>query len=73
MRRLQIYIDEDLDEVLALIARREGSSKAALIRAAVREQYADYSAQGPARDALDSWVGSVDAEAADIDSIVYDG
>ena len=68
MRRLQIYIDDDMDELLAVEARREGRSKAALIRAAVREQYSEYSTEDP----LDDWVGSVDVEPADIDAVVYD-
>ena len=38
MRRLQIMIDEDLDEALARQARDEGTSKAALIRRYVRER-----------------------------------
>jgi len=38
MRRLQIMIDEDLDEALASQAREERTSKAALIRRYVREQ-----------------------------------
>ena len=38
VRRLQIMIDEDLDDALALKAHREGTSKAALIRGYVREQ-----------------------------------
>jgi len=68
MRRLQIYIDDDMDELLAVEARREGRSKAALIRAAVRERYSEYSTEEP----LDDWVGSIDAEPADIDAVVYD-
>jgi hypothetical protein len=38
MRRLQIMIDEDLDEALAQQAREERTSKAALIRLYVRER-----------------------------------
>jgi hypothetical protein len=38
MRRLQIMIDEDLDEALARQARVEGTSKAALIRRYVRDR-----------------------------------
>jgi len=38
MRRLQIMIDEDLDEALSNQAREEGTSKAALIRRFVRER-----------------------------------
>ena len=36
MKRLQIYIDEELDDALAVRARRTHTSKAALIREAVR-------------------------------------
>ena len=68
MRRLQIYIEVEMDELLAVEARREGTSKAALIRDAVRERYAEYGR----RDPLDDWVGAVDAEPADIDDVVYD-
>jgi hypothetical protein len=39
MRRIQIYIDEPLDEVLQEEARRRGVSKAALIRNAVAREY----------------------------------
>ena len=38
MRRLQIMIDEDLDEALGRQARTEKTSKAALIRRFVRER-----------------------------------
>jgi hypothetical protein len=38
MKRLQIMIDEDLDEALGRQARQEGTSKAALIRQYVRER-----------------------------------
>jgi len=38
MKRLQILIDEDLDEALAALALEEGTSKAALIRRFVRER-----------------------------------
>ena len=37
MKRLQIMIDEDLDEALERQARRERVSKAALVRRYVRE------------------------------------
>ena len=67
MRRLQIYIDDDMDELLAVEARREGTSKAALIREAVRERYAEYEVEDP----LDDWVGSVEVESADVDAVVY--
>ena len=67
MRRLQIYIDDDMDELLAVHARREGTSKAALIRSAVRERYAEYVTDDP----LDEWIGAIDAESGDVDDVVY--
>jgi hypothetical protein len=67
MRRLQIYIDEGMDETLGVVARREGRSKAALIREAVQDRYGGHEI----RDALDDWVGSIDDESDDIDSVVY--
>jgi hypothetical protein len=38
VKRLQIMIEEDLDDALAREAAREGTSKAALIRRFVRER-----------------------------------
>ena len=38
MKRLQIMIDEDLDDALAKLAAEQGESKAALIRRFVRER-----------------------------------
>jgi 3-methyladenine DNA glycosylase Mpg len=67
MRRLQIYMDEDMDELLAVQAKREGTSKAALIRSAVREHFAEYATNDP----LDEWVGTVDAEPGEVDAVVY--
>ena len=69
MRRLQIYIDEHVDEALALRALREGTSKAALIRQFVAERIGDGGAQP---DPLDAIVGASDQEPGDIDAVVYD-
>ncbi len=72
MKRLQIMIDEDLDELLEHQARDEGSSKAALIRRYVRERLRPL---GPIeRDPLWDLVGQVEGAADDstrIDDIVY--
>ncbi len=38
MKRLQIYVDEELDEALAARAQREGTSKAGLIREYVADR-----------------------------------
>ncbi len=67
MKRLQIYLDEDLDEALAAESARSGRSKAALIRDAVRERWGGR----PQPDALDELVGAYDEEPGDIDAIVY--
>lgn len=67
MRRLQISIDEDLDEALAVEAARRHISRAALIREFVRQQLQ------PARepDPFRSLVGDIDDDAGDIDEVVY--
>ncbi|MGQ0825016.1 MAG: CopG family transcriptional regulator [Actinomycetota bacterium] len=69
MRRLQISIDEDLDEALAVEAARRHASKAALIREYVRERLGDGSAR--ARDLMGELVGDLDDTAGDIDGVVY--
>jgi hypothetical protein len=72
VKRLQIMIDEDLDQILERMARDEGTSKAALIRRFVRERVAP-----TPRLELDSiWemVGSVDVEPVPgetIEDVVY--
>jgi Ribbon-helix-helix protein, copG family len=67
MRRLQIYIDEELDEALAVEAARTRTSKAALIR----EYVADRLGAGGKREQLDELAGISDAEPGDIDEVVY--
>ena len=67
MKRLQIYIDEDVDEALGAIALRERTSKAALIRRFV----ADRLDLKPTADPLDAFVGDIDAEPGDIDEVLY--
>lgn len=68
MRRIQLYIEEDLDERLGVRAAREGVSKASLIREAVAERYAELA---PDEDPLDSLIGSLDVEPAAVDDVVY--
>lgn len=70
MKRLQIMIDEDLDDALERLAAEEGTSKAALIRKFVRERL------GPLppleSDPLYTLLGISDAEPAeDIDEVIY--
>ena len=66
MKRLQIYIEEELDEALAVEAARKKVSKAALIRQFVAEQLGK-----PKRDPIDALLGASDAEPAPIDDVVY--
>lgn len=68
MKRLQIYIEEDLDDVLAQRARRERTSKAALIREAVRRSIGAF---GPPEDPFKDWIGGSDANSAPVDEVVY--
>ena len=46
VKRLQIYIDEDLNYALERLARAEKTSKAALIRRFVRDRRAAEAARG---------------------------
>ena len=68
MKRLQIYIDEDLDDVLASRARRAHTSKAALIREAVRRSIGE---PEPTVDPFHDWIGGSDADPAPVDEVVY--
>lgn len=70
MKRLQIMIEEELDEALAHAARKEGVSKAALIRRYVGERLKPL--PPIEKDPLWKLVGSVDVEpVADIDEYLY--
>lgn len=67
MRRIQVHLDEAMDDGLATEARRRGMSKAALIRLLLSRQTGVAVA-----DPLDALIGSGDGEAADdIDAVVY--
>ncbi len=68
MKRLQIYIDEDLDDALAIRARRTHTSKAALIRDAVRRSIGE---PEPPTDPFHDWIGGSDAAPAPVDDVVY--
>jgi predicted transcriptional regulator len=68
MRRIQIYIEEELDDRLSAEASKTGRSKAALIRESVAERFGDAVRR---REPLDALVGSVDAEPAEVDDVVY--
>lgn len=71
MKRLQIHIEEELDDALAVAAAQRKTSKAALIRQAVAEHYAPVP-QAP--DALLGMSGMLDGgpdDSMSIDDVVY--
>lgn len=68
MKRLQIYIDEAMDDALAIRARRTHTSKAALIRDAVRRSIGE---PEPLSDPFREWIGGSDADPAPVDDVVY--
>jgi metal-responsive CopG/Arc/MetJ family transcriptional regulator len=69
VKRLQIMIDDDLEEALDRCSAKEGISKAALIRRIVREALEPLPPLE--EDSLWSMVGAGDFEPADIDDVVY--
>jgi Ribbon-helix-helix protein, copG family len=72
VKRLQIMIDQDLDDILGRMARDEGTSKAALIRRFVRERVAPL--PPIEQDPLWKIVGDVSIEPVPgetIDDVVY--
>lgn len=68
MKRLQISIEEELDDALAVEAARRKTSKAALIRQFVRERLGS---KPKGHDPMAPLIGDIDDEAGDIDSVVY--
>lgn len=68
MRRIQVHLDEAMDDELATEARRRGMSKAALIRLLLSQQQTHVAGADP----VDALVGSGDGEPVeDIDAVVY--
>ena len=72
VKRLQIMIEEDLDEALGREARKERTSKAALIRRYVRERLRPNPLPPIEEDPLWELVGTVDVDPVDdIDEFLY--
>jgi ribbon-helix-helix CopG family protein len=71
MRRIQIHIDEALDDAAEAEAARRGLSKAALIRASLARELAG---QTPGDtdpwQALTGWLD--DGPVEDLDAVIYD-
>lgn len=71
MRRIQIHIDEALDDAAEAEASRRGQSKAALIRTALAKELAV-----EARPNADPWAAMTgwldDGPVEDLDAVVYE-
>jgi len=67
VKRLQIYIEPELDERLGAEAVRERTSKAALIRRYVAERLG----RSDDHDPLDDIVGMIDEHPGPIDDLIY--
>jgi len=68
LSRLGTYIDEAMDDALAVRARRTHTSKAALIRDAVRRSIGE---SEPTVDPFRDWISGSEAEPAPVNDIVY--
>jgi metal-responsive CopG/Arc/MetJ family transcriptional regulator len=74
MRRVQIYIDEDLDDSLRQVAALEGRPAAAVIRDAVRayiESRRHVPKDDPFRSIIGAYSGGPDDAAQDHDRYLY--
>ena len=72
MKRLQIMIEEELDDALELQARRERTSKAALIRRDVGERLKPLPAiDEEALQKLQGLISGSPDDSASIDDVVY--
>ena len=70
MRRIQLYMDEEVDEALSAEAARLGTSRSALVREAVRNSLG--SRIEVDADPVDELVGSLDIDPeADIDAVIH--
>lgn len=69
VKRLQIMIDEDLDQILERLAVRQHTSKAALIRRFVRERVE--SVPPIERDPVFGMLGADNFEPQPVDDVVY--
>jgi len=69
MRRVQIYLEEAMDEALVIEAARASKSKAALIRQFVAERLTLPRADGA--DPFAHLIGAYDGDPGDVDEVVY--
>lgn len=70
VRRVQIYLEEAVDDALAVEAARRGTSKAALIRECLQGRVEPVAADAES-DELVGWIEQELPDAGTIDEIVY--
>ena len=70
MRRIQLYLDDDVDDALTAQAAKMGTTRSALVRDAVRASLrADLHT---AADPVDDLIGWLDVEPDDdVDAVIY--
>ncbi len=70
VRRIQLYMDDDLDHALTAEAARSGRTRSELVRMAVRQSLEHTLTVDP--DPIDALIGSVDIDPIDdIDAAIY--
>lgn len=70
VRRIQLYMDDDLDHALTAEAARSGRTRSELVRMAVRQSLEHAFTEIP--DPVDALIGSVDIDPIDdIDAAIY--
>ncbi len=70
MRRIQLYLDDDVDDALTVQAAKLGTTRSALVRDAVRASLG--SNLHTAGDPVDDLIGWLDVEPDDdIDAVIY--
>lgn len=71
MRRIQIYIEEAMDDALAVQAARRSTSKAALIREALAGHVPDGVGVGEPGGDIVGWIEQDLPSSANVDDVVY--
>ena len=69
MRRIQLYVDADMDDALTTQAAKRGTNRSALVRDAVRASLGDGL---HAADPVEELIGRLDVEPDDdLDAVIY--